>query len=1021
MSTRIALSLAVLLAVAGFSHAAVATIPMIVDNSQTTPQGWGGSPAGTLSDPFAYDPSDPTSVSPVQVYSGGLGFHSNNNTSTHSIGYQFSGGAQKQISLDIWGRSAAAEVSRHQNLTVELFNGNWTTPVHTTTGFNGVSGAPDYYGRFVAPADVQADRAKITKPAGDYFVFMEARGVTAAGPVPVALQTPTATFVRGAPFAPANSIDHVVANGNNGWAMNGGAETQSPQAFVIQTAAPLTSASGLLQFELPQRYGSNHVINDFRISATTEPNPTTATASWTELTPAYTHAAGGLTPTADNHVTRNAVTATGRNWYTVTAHAGSLKDITGFRVEMFPNPKVGAASNGNAVLTEFQVYDAPHEINVALDKPTTGDAAGYPTANGVDFNIGNFTHANNTNPPPNNPYWQVDLEGSYDLSRVEIVARGDCCGDRLNGSVLTVMDSAMTPIYTSAPVAGSTNGASFTFDAGGAGFDDAAHIRVDGNQQYFQFAELRAWHVPTDIPVPLQEATADKSQAGYSVDNILLNNTAGWAAVKAGDSVATPQTAALETMADIGFDGGSTLTLRLDNNSSYAQHAVGKFRISVTTADRGQFADGLDNGGDLGDPSIWTELTPLSVSSSGGASVNIGADNTVLLGGANPASDTYTFVANTTWTGITGIRLETLADPSLPHAGPGRYGSNGNYVMTGFSGTVSALGTQPVNIAQAAGVNVVGGSDAVNTPQAINDGVTANAAGNSAFINPPRGPQGLGYDLGGWATVDTVRIYQHALAGDGGTRRRLDGVIVYTSQGPITITGLPDQDVIDLDLGGVNTSYVFVRPISQHAGAPDPRLGIREIEVLTTGLGIAPRLNAALGAGVTLTGAGWNANAGSPGLITDGVTTWGPDLGNYSTGVFNNNIAAANAIELDLGQAYLMDTLGIVQQTYGGGGARRMIEDILLEFSNDSGFAVLEGSRPVTLLDGAAYQQVAFDAIRSQFVRLSPLTQYGTGNDANIGIIEVQLFAVPEPATMVLAGLAISALGGYVRRRRRNV
>ena len=43
-------------------------------------------------------------------------------------------------------------------------------------------------------------------------------------------------------------------------------------------------------------------------------------------------------------------------------------------------------------------------------------------------------------------------------------------------------------------------------------------------------------------------------------------------------------------------------------------------------------------------------------------------------------------------------------------------------------------------------------------------------------------------------------------------RRRLESLTVHTSGGPITFTGLPDQDVLDLDLGGINTSYVFVDP-----------------------------------------------------------------------------------------------------------------------------------------------------------------------------------------------------------------
>jgi hypothetical protein len=47
-------------------------------------------------------------------------------------------------------------------------------------------------------------------------------------------------------------------------------------------------------------------------------------------------------------------------------------------------------------------------------------------------------------------------------------------------------------------------------------------------------------------------------------------------------------------------------------------------------------------------------------------------DLSVLASGENPANDTYTFVAETDLTGITGLRLEALPDPSLPNNGPGR-------------------------------------------------------------------------------------------------------------------------------------------------------------------------------------------------------------------------------------------------------------------------------------------------------------------------------------------------------------
>ena len=96
-------------------------------------------------------------------------------------------------------------------------------------------------------------------------------------------------------------------------------------------------------------------------------------------------------------------------------------------------------------------------VNVAQGKPTTGDTAfGFPTSNGVDGTTSTFTHADNTNAVPNNPYWQVDLTQNYDLTRLEITDRSDgCCSpNRLNGSQIRVYDVNNMQIGATIPIAG---------------------------------------------------------------------------------------------------------------------------------------------------------------------------------------------------------------------------------------------------------------------------------------------------------------------------------------------------------------------------------------------------------------------------------------------------------------------------------------------------------------------------------------------------------------------------------------
>ena len=82
-------------------------------------------------------------------------------------------------------------------------------------------------------------------------------------------------------------------------------------------------------------------------------------------------------------------------------------------------------------------------------------------------------------------------------------------------------------------------------------------------------------------------------------------------------------------------------------------------------------------------PSIWTVLDPETFISSGGATLTKQEDHSLLAGGPRPEVDTYTIAARSDLKGITAVRLEVLADDSLPHKGPGRQ-DNGNLHLSEF-------------------------------------------------------------------------------------------------------------------------------------------------------------------------------------------------------------------------------------------------------------------------------------------------------------------------------------------------
>jgi hypothetical protein len=76
----------------------------------------------------------------------------------------------------------------------------------------------------------------------------------------------------------------------------------------------------------------------------------------------------------------------------------------------------------------------------------------------------------------------------------------------------------------------------------------------------------------------------------------------------------------------------------------------------------------------------WHPLELHKMTAASGAELQLLADGSILARGANPESDTYTVVAWTDRTKVTGIRLEALPDDSLPGKGPGR-ADNGNFVL----------------------------------------------------------------------------------------------------------------------------------------------------------------------------------------------------------------------------------------------------------------------------------------------------------------------------------------------------
>lgn len=195
-------------------------------------------------------------------------------------------------------------------------------------------------------------------------------------------------------------------------------------------------------------------------------------------------------------------------------------------------------------------------------------------------------------------------------------------------------------------------------------------------------------------PVTLDNETATFCQDGYPIDAAVDGSFAsgsGWAVY---GQIGNNQTAVFKASNDVGGSEGTQLTFQLHMFWGDA-HILGRFRLSATTSDRSTYGQGSTcadaaPGGSAG----WTVLVPQSVASQNGQTLGVLPDGSVLASGTNPYGDLVTVQLRTPLKGITGFRLEALADGSFADNGPGR-ASNGNFVLNELTVDASPVASIP--------------------------------------------------------------------------------------------------------------------------------------------------------------------------------------------------------------------------------------------------------------------------------------------------------------------------------------
>lgn len=134
------------------------------------------------------------------------------------------------------------------------------------------------------------------------------------------------------------------------------------------------------------------------------------------------------------------------------------------------------------------------DLNIAPDGTATQstDLGGYPASYAIDRNSKTFAHTEDTG----NEWWEVDLLGSFNLDRVEIVNR-DSYNERITGAVVKILDAARTELFVSAALVDNGPSGVFVFDNAGAGFENVRYVRVEQTTNYLTLAEVRAIIVET--------------------------------------------------------------------------------------------------------------------------------------------------------------------------------------------------------------------------------------------------------------------------------------------------------------------------------------------------------------------------------------------------------------------------------------------------------------------------------------------------------------------------------------------
>jgi hypothetical protein len=249
-------------------------------------------------------------------------------------------------------------------------------------------------------------------------------------------------------------------------------------------------------------------------------------------------------------------------------HAGGNFVVS--RVLATVTPTQGTALNGRFVrvelpgkgkwlsLAEVQVFHGADNIAPSGEAKQISTDFGGDAKRAIDGNTsGEYYAANSTThtATADDPWWEVDLKSAQPLDRIVVWNRTDGgTSERLVNFRVVVLNDQHEPVWQT---------------------DIAAPPKPS--------AELALSGVRS---IEFAAAFADYTQQGFAPDQVIKNpdpKTKGWAI---GGQLGKPHVLTLIAKAPVEVPAGSKLTVTIEQNSGFANHTLGRFRLSTTDEPR---------------------------------------------------------------------------------------------------------------------------------------------------------------------------------------------------------------------------------------------------------------------------------------------------------------------------------------------------------------------------------------------------------------------------------------------------